>query len=215
MARTAVREEIRAELEAFCLSPEKMERHISIIEEIRSQLPKAVRKIAQAIPEPEPKVVYVERIVEVPAKLPALSPEIHTNLDALRHSFATIRANTSNEKILDATLSAEVITMALWSGPADTYDRWAPYGLTPIQSRIADVLYRRRGGTVAYDTLAMCWTGAGKADPGPDNIKVQAFHIRNKLKASPYRVETVRGIGLTMKREVPNAAHKALAALAS
>lgn len=128
--------------------------------------------------------------------------EVRSCLDALKRHIATIEANTSNPKVLDATYELENIVMAMWPEPHDkaaTADRWRDYGLTPIQSRIADFFMSRFGRTISRGSLSACWTSVGLDDPGAKNLDVQICWLRKKLAASPYVIENIWGVGFRME----------------
>ncbi len=133
--------------------------------------------------------------------LPAAALEVRSVMGALKRHIATIEANTSNPKILNATYELESIVAAMWPGDdkAACADRWSDYGLTPIQSRIADFFVSRLGRAITRDSLATCWTSVGLEEPGSKNLDVQICWLRKRLKASPYVIENVWGIGYRME----------------
>lgn len=129
-------------------------------------------------------------------------PEVRSCLDAFERHCETILANTNNPTILDATYEAQCIVRAMW--PSDnsdiaTVDRWAAYKLSPLESRIVDILFRRLGKAVANETLTAAWTSVGREMPGSDNIKVHMAHIRHKIRTSPWVINVVWGLGYRME----------------
>lgn len=132
----------------------------------------------------------------------AVAAEVRSVLDAFKRHIATIEANTSNPKILDATYEMETIVAALWpeeNAVGSFSERWRQYGLRPTGARIVDMLFRRLGKTVTYDALLTCWSAVGKDIAFAENIKVQICLARKKLKTSPYVIKTEHGIGFRME----------------
>lgn len=134
----------------------------------------------------------------------ALAAEVRSVLDALKRHIATIEANTSNPKVLDATYELENIVMQMWPGEQDIAacaDRWRTYGLSPLHSRIADMLHSRMGKTVSRSQLMSCWTMVGKEEPngGEKDLDVAICKMRRKIEKSPYVIMTQYGAGFRME----------------
>lgn len=83
---------------------------------------------------------------------------------------------------------------------ADVGDQMA-YRLTRPQARLLAVLKRHAGKCVRRLSL---WDALYFDDPDPPEIKnIDVFicKLRQKLKTSPYRIETIRGAGYILKVE--------------
>lgn len=104
----------------------------------------------------------------------------------------TIRANTNNPKILDATYQLEVLSA---SGPITT-ELWEEYGLTPTERKIFNQLATQRNKTFSRESLF----NALYFDREEAEIKiidVLICKIRNKLVMhdAPFWVETIWSTG--------------------
>ena len=134
--------------------------------------------------------------------LNALAAESRSVLDAFKRHIQSIEARTNDRRILDATYELENIAMAMWPGAddiAESNERWLAYGLTPLMSRIADVLHARLGKTVSRETLLKCWSMVGKDEPMAKDLDVHIMKIRRRLANSPYVVLNTFGAGFRME----------------
>jgi hypothetical protein len=134
--------------------------------------------------------------------LNALAAESRSVLDAFQRHIQSIQARTNDPRILDATYEAQGIIMAMWPGGDDVAvcnDRWRDYGLTPLMSRVADMLHARMGRTVSRDSLCACWTMAGKDAPPPKDVDVVIMKIRRRIETSPYVINCEWGAGFRME----------------
>lgn len=133
---------------------------------------------------------------------PAVAAESRSVMDALHRHIATIEANTTNPKVLDATYEIEGIVLQLWpveSSDFATVDRWSEYKLSAMEARLTDILFRKVGKAVSNDSLSTAWTAVGRDPPGQNNIKVHMTHIRKKIRNSPWVIKVVWGLGYRME----------------
>lgn len=77
------------------------------------------------------------------------------------------------------------------------------FKLTPAQSIIFNFLYQRRGHTVSRNALLDCYHASLETGSLPTNkiIDVYVWHIRQKIKGSRFRIETIHGIGYRLLQE--------------
>jgi DNA-binding response OmpR family regulator len=78
-------------------------------------------------------------------------------------------------------------------------DKWRDMGMTRQEGAIADALHARLGKVVSSETVlnAIYFDRAGD-HPGDEIVRVFICKIRQKLKGTPYRIETIWGQGYSM-----------------
>lgn len=99
----------------------------------------------------------------------------------------------------------EVLTSA-YMAMDDSRFNWAPFKLTKMERRIADLLYRHLGKDVHYELLADAMyfdndDGSAHITDLYKILQINIWKIRKRLQGSPFTIENQRDVGYRMTRK--------------
>lgn len=113
----------------------------------------------------------------------------------IRGLLKELRTLAPSSAVLRITDQIETLSSA-YADPEPVLEIAYRLRLQPQWQRLFAILYRRRGRTVARESI---WNALYSGDPDdwPDMkiIGVYVYHLRKALKDTSYRITAVRGLG--------------------
>lgn len=126
-----------------------------------------------------------------------MQTEAQADFCRLLNSLVALAANKPQAEKISASLECQFMAYAI---PEVDVEWQLKFGLTKLESRMAERLHASFGKSVNRDAVMNACYFDTMDQPHPRILDIFVCRMRKKLAGSPFKIETVRGVGWRMIR---------------